>query len=368
MSQTIISGKNSIEKLPSILENLGAKKLLVVCDSSFDFLSIKEDILSLDVPEVMFSDFTPNPLYEDVKKGVELFRNENCDVILATGGGSSIDVAKCIKLFSKMDESDIYINQEFTDTKVPLVAIPTTAGTGSESTRYAVIYYKGVKQSITHQSIVPDVALLHSEVLKSLPLYQKKCTLLDALCQGIESWWSVNSNEESREISEKAVKAIIKYTKPYLEGDEAATEQIMLASNLAGQAINITQTTAAHAMSYKLTSLYKIPHGHAAAVCLPQVWQYMIENTSLCIDPRGEAYLKNIFAEIAKALGFDSAKEAAEGFRAFLKDLEISPPIAKNRSEELLILSKSVNPIRLGNNPVKLTEDVLYTLYERIVK
>ncbi|MBR3988829.1 MAG: phosphonoacetaldehyde reductase [Clostridia bacterium] len=363
----IIGGKNAIKNLNDVLNNLNAKKLLLVCDSSFDFLNIKEDILSLNVPMITFSDFTPNPLYEDVKKGVELFRSENCDVILAVGGGSSIDVAKCIKLFSKMNDSDIYLNQEFKDTKVPLIAIPTTAGTGSESTRYAVIYYKGQKQSVTHQSIIPDVALLHFEVLKTLPLYQKKCTLLDALCQGVESWWSVNSTDESKKISEKAVKAIIKYTKPYLEGDKDAAEQIMLASNLAGQAINITQTTAAHAMSYKLTSLYKIPHGHAAAVCLPEVWQYMIENSGLCIDPRGKAYLESIFAEIACALGFESPADAVKGIKAFLKELEIFLPAANNRTEELELLAKSVNPVRLGNNPVKLTEDVLYSLYERIV-
>ncbi len=368
MSQTIINGANAIKKLPEILSGLKAKKLLLVCDSSFDFLNIKENILNLSVPMVMFSDFTPNPLYEDVVKGVELFGKENCDVILAVGGGSSIDVAKCIKLFSKMDESDIYLNQEFKDTLVPLIAVPTTAGTGSESTRYAVIYYKGQKQSVTHLSIIPDVALLHFEVLETLPIYQKKCTLLDALCQGIESWWSVNSTDESHKISEKAVKTIIKYTKPYLEGDKDATEQIMLASNLAGQAINITQTTAAHAMSYKLTSLFGIPHGHAAAVCLSEVWQYMIENTDLCIDPRGKEYLEKVFAKIACALGFESAEKAVKGFRAFLKELEIFLPTAENRQEELKILSKSVNPVRLGNNPVKLTEDVLYSLYERTLK
>lgn len=368
MSQTIIKGENAIKNLPKVLKELNAKKLLLVCDGSFDFLSIKEDILSLDVPVVMFSDFTPNPLYEDVANGVKLFRKENCDTILAVGGGSSIDVAKCIKLFSKMNDSDVYLNQEFADTEVPLIAIPTTAGTGSESTRYAVIYYKGVKQSIAHLSIIPDVALLDFGVLATLPVYQKKCTLLDALCQGIESWWSVNSTDESKIISEKAVKAIIKYTKPYLEGDKDAAKQIMLASNLAGQAINITQTTAAHAMSYKLTSLYKIPHGHAAAVCLPEVWQYMIENSSLCIDPRGKDYLENVFADIASALGFDCASKAVEGFRAFLKELEITLPTAENRTEELMILAKSVNPVRLGNNPVKLTQDVLYGLYERIIK
>lgn len=368
MNQTVIKGSRAIQKLPEILKKIGCKKLLMVCDSSFEFLNIKENLMSLPVKTVMFSDFTPNPLYEDVVKGVELFEKENCDAVLAVGGGSSLDVAKCIKLFSKMDKGENFLNQEFKDTCVPLVAVPTTAGTGSESTRYAVIYFEGKKQSVTHESIVPDFALLHFEVLETLPLYQKKCTLLDALCQGIESWWSVNSTEESRKISKEAVRAIVKYTKAYLQGDMDAMEQIMLASNLSGQAISITQTTAAHAMSYKLTSLYKIPHGHGAAVCLPKVWRYMNENLELCIDPRGKEYLEGVFAEIASALGADSVDSAIDTFENLLSELEMKSPVAENRAEELQVLAKSVNPVRLGNNPVKLSEDVLYSLYERIVK
>lgn len=103
--------------------------------------------------------------------------------------------------------------------------------------------------------------------------------MLDALCQGIESWWSVNATEESRKISQKAVAMILENLGGYLSGDQACADNMMIGSNLAGQAINITQTTAAHAMSYKLTSLYKIPHGRAAFVCLPYVWEYMIKNS-----------------------------------------------------------------------------------------
>ena len=368
MKQTVITGVNAIAKLDAVLKKIGTKKLLLVCDNSFEFLNIKENILNLPVDMAVFSDFTPNPLYEDVVKGVELFQKGNCDTILAVGGGSSLDVAKCIKLFSKMDKGENFLNQEFKDTMVPLIAVPTTAGTGSESTRYAVIYFEGKKQSVTSDSIVPDYAFLHFEVLGTLPLYQKKCTLLDALCQGIESWWSVNSTEESKKISEKAVKAITKYTDAYLEGDKVAMEEIMLASNLSGQAISITQTTAAHAMSYKLTSLYKIPHGHAAAICLPKVWRYMAENSALCIDPRGKEYLESTFLKIANALGFEATDDAINGFEALLSKLQIESPTAVNRAEELDILAKSVNPVRLGNNPVKLSEETLKSLYERIVK
>ena len=121
----------------------GSTKVLLVCDSCFPFLSIKDDIERMEVPHVVFDQFTPNPLYEDVCKGVDLFQTAQCDTILAVGGGSSLDVAKCIKLYCRMEKDKLYLEQEYKDTGVKLIAIPTTAGTGSESTRYAVIYYDG---------------------------------------------------------------------------------------------------------------------------------------------------------------------------------------------------------------------------------
>ena len=278
----------------------GSAKILLVCDSSFPYLSIKSDIERVEVSYVVFDQFTPNPLYEDVCKGVELFNSAQCDTILAVGGGSSLDVAKCIKLYCKMDKDRLYMEQEYKDTGVKLVAIPTTAGTGSESTRYAVIYYDGKKQSVTHDSIVPDVAILEPKVLKSLPLYQKKCTMMDALCQGIESWWSVNSTDESKELSREAVETIMHWWHEFIfENTEASAEAIMHAANLAGQAICITQTTAPHAFSYKITSLYKLPHGHAVAICLPEIWSYMLGHIENCVDIRGGKFVEEVFDNIA---------------------------------------------------------------------
>ena len=178
--------------------------MFLVCDSSFPFLNIKENIEKMDVPYVMFSDFTPNPLYEQVCKGIDLFQITKCDSILAVGGGSAIDVAKCIKLAVLAKEGNsalipplVSTRVECEGSKIPFIAIPTTAGTGSESTHNAVMYYEGAKQTVTNDGILPDYAVLEPSVLKTLPLYQKKCTMMDALCQGIESWWSMNSTEES---------------------------------------------------------------------------------------------------------------------------------------------------------------------------
>ena len=367
MSQKVYCGNGSIKELENILINIGSQKFMLVCDNSYSFLPIKEYISHINVPFVVFNEFTSNPLYDDVVKGVDLFNGEHCDTIVAVGGGSSIDVAKCIKLYCKLDRSKNYLQQEYVDTTVPLIAIPTTAGTGSESTRYAVIYYNGQKQSVTHGNIVPNYAILESSVLKTLPVYQKKCTMLDALCQGIESWWSVNSTDESKEYSKMVIETIIENYEAYIfDNNETIAEKIMLASNYAGRAINITQTTAPHAMSYKITSTYGVPHGHAVAICLPHIWRYMVDNLDECIDDRGKDYLLAIFNDIASALGKKSVVEAIDFWAEFLDSIGIYTP--KNvSSEDYDILSKSVNITRLKNNPIELTEKNIYDLYIRIL-
>ncbi len=370
MNQKILNG---ISHLSEALE--GATKVFVVCDSSFPFLNIKEDIENMGVPYVMFSDFTPNPLYEQVCKGIDLFQITKCDSILAVGGGSAIDVAKCIKLAVLAKEGNsalipplVSTRVECDGSKIPFIAIPTTAGTGSESTHNAVMYYEGAKQTVTNDGVLPDYAILEPSVLKTLPLYQKKCTMMDALCQGIESWWSVNSTEESYEYSCKTIELIMANWQKYIfENDDEAAEQIMLAANYGGRAINITQTTAAHAMSYKITSLYKLPHGHAVAVCLPEIWDYMLCNMDKCIDSRGRVYLSDIFDLIAKSMGCTNPVKAIELFRQMMKEMGLKNPLAMNLKEELDLLSTSVNPVRLKNNPVKLEKNIINLLYNKIL-
>ncbi len=355
-----------IEQLPRILSKCTPSKVLLVCDNAFTHLSIKTYLTEVIDSYVVFHGFSSNPVYKDVVKGVQLARNQQCDFILAVGGGSAIDTAKCIKLFFKMDQSRSYLNQTYEENNVSILAIPTTAGTGSESTRFAVIYANGEKQSVFHDAILPEYVILDFYVLRTLPVYQKKCTMLDALCQAIESWWSINSTEESKYISMRAVPLITEFYKSYLNNTDIGNEAMLMASNLAGQAINITQTTAAHAMSYKLTSYYNIPHGHAAAICLPEVWQYMTENMDKCADRRGEKYLADVFSDIAAALDCNTPKKAISWFRALLKDLKITVPL-KAAASDIKSLAGSVNLTRLKNNPVNIDKEAAVSLYKKIL-
>ena len=323
----------------------------------------------------MFSDFTPNPLYEQVCNGIGLLKSSNCDTILAVGGGSAIDVAKCIKLAVLAKDGNAAIIPPLVSTRVacdgaklPFIAIPTTAGTGSESTHNAVMYYEGAKQTVTNDGVLPDYAVLEPTVLKTLPLYQKKCTMMDALCQGIESWWSVNSTEESYEYSRKSIELIMANWRKYIfENDDEAAKQIMLAANYGGRAINITQTTGAHAFSYKITSLYKLPHGHAVAVCLPEIWEYMIGHMDKCVDSRGQEYLTGIFNQISRSMGCENSKQAVAAFRQMMLEMDLKNPVTGKRDEEINVLSHSVNPVRLKNNPIKLDKTTIKSIYEVIV-
>lgn len=367
---------NGLERLPEILKEIGCKRLFLVVDSSYPFLNIKDAIEALPVSEkVKFSEFTPNPLYEQVCVGIELLRTSRCDTILAVGGGSAIDVAKCIKLAILAEEGNAAIIPPLVSqrlpidgAKIPFIAIPTTAGTGSESTHNAVMYYEGSKQTVTNDGVLPDYAVLEPSVLKTLPLYQKKCTMMDALCQGIESWWSINSTDESKAYSKKTVELVVANWQKYVfENDEAVAAQIMLAANYGGRAINIAQTTAPHAMSYKITSLYGLPHGHAVAMCLPHVWSYMLAHQNECIDERGMEYLNELFLTIASVMECNTTIGAIDRFTMMLDDLGLMSTVKAKSADDLTVLSSSVNPVRLKNNPVGLSIEAIKAIYSKII-
>lgn len=367
--QEILIASENYSELDNYIQKKGIKTIFLVCGESLSHLRLNAYFLELKsrlgVELVRFSDFQPNPLYESVVKGVELFNRETCDVIFAVGGGSAMDVAKCIKLYANMDPGRNYLEQNIVPNDITLLAIPTTAGSGSEATRYAVIYYNGEKQSVADDSCIPSTVLMDATVLKTLPVYQKKSTMLDALCHAIESYWSVNSTEESRAYSQQAIQIIMENKEKYLNNEDEGNRNMLMAANIAGKAINITQTTAGHAMCYKITSLYGIAHGHAAAICLAKLWPHMLNNIDKCVDVRGKEYVETIFYGIANAMGCQDKHEAVKIFNEYVLDLGLNTP--KATQEDYEILCQSVNPIRLKNNPIRLELSDIEKLYKQIV-
>lgn len=368
--QNIIVLDNSYTEIDTFFNSSHVKKILLVCGDSIKKLKIGEYFDKLlnnkGIEIIRFSNFKPNPSYESVVEGVKVFNNEKCQMIVAVGGGSSIDIAKCIKLYSNMNTDENYLKQPIVPNDIKLIAIPTTAGTGSEATQFAVIYYNGEKQSISDYSCIPSTVVIDASTLKTLPDYHRKVTMLDALCHAIESYWSINSTNESQKYSKQAIQMILDNKAAYLDNSKVGNTNMLKAANLAGKAINITQTTAAHAMCYKLTSLYGIAHGHAVALCISKLFPYMIANIDKCIDPRGKDYLKQIFNKIAYAMGKNSAEEAVNLFDEILASLALEIPTANNNDFEKL--KDSVNLTRLRNNPISLDIKTIDMLYHQILQ
>ena len=358
----------SLDRLLPWLRDRRIGRLLVICDPVVRQLPVKRELEALPLPCVWMDDVRPNPRYEDICAAVALFRQEGCDGILAVGGGSAIDTAKCVKLWCQETPGEVpFLKRPYRDTGVPLAAMPTTAGTGSEATHYAVIYYEGVKQSVAHDSLRPDAAFLLPWLLDTLPLYQKKATLLDALCQAIESFWARSATEESRAYAESAIRRILAHAQAYLSGDGAVNGEIQQAAYEAGCAIDRTATTAAHAMSYKLTSLYGLAHGHAVGLCMTVLWPYMLEYTEGTLLSGGASAQQAVFDRLAGLFSARDAADAARLYADFYASLELPTPSAA-AADELDQLAAAVNPERLKNNPVPLSAETVRELYARCLR
>jgi len=326
-----------------------------------------------DTNIISFSDFDTNPQLEDLKRGVDLFKSDDFDLIIAIGGGSVLDMAKLISVFANQnkDFEDIITNNRIEgEIKTPLLAVPTTAGTGAEATHFAVVYIGKNKYSVAANSILPDYVYLSSEFSASANPYLTACTGLDAFSQAIESVWSVNSTTQSEEYALKAIELIWNnLDKAVNTNDKVAKYAMQEAAFLAGKAINITKTTAPHAISYTFTSYYGIPHGHAVSLSLPYflIYNYNIVEQD-CIDKRGYQLVKSRIDKILNILGF-SIEQIEQELLKFYRDIGVELNISKliqDFDRELII--NNVNTERLSNNPRKVTKETINLFLEESIK
>ncbi|WP_165253942.1 iron-containing alcohol dehydrogenase [Adlercreutzia sp. ZJ304] len=376
---------DGVNDLKSLMKSLDISKPLVVSGRHFDTYQVKDLLDKAAVNYKVFDEFNSNPTYEECLAGVNAFRSFDRDSLISVGGGSAIDVAKCIKAFVSIDSEECPVFYEIPFSDVPHLALPTTAGTGSESTHFAVCYTKGKKVSITQDCLQPEAVILDPSALKSLPDYQRKCTFLDALSHAIESYWSVKSVEQSQHYASQAIKMLIANRQAYLHGNEEAALLVMRAANYSGKAINLTTTTAAHAMSYKLTSLYSIPHGHAVAVCMPFVWDALIDACGSDLSNKadvGQLYdsFNGVRGSIRDKLhqlntlmcGNESSEvqniyQGVECFKRICQDMDLPVNWMPTDLSDIDVLAASVNLQRLSNFPIEFTYDQIEALYEKIL-
>ncbi|MCK5846468.1 MAG: phosphonoacetaldehyde reductase [Bacteroidales bacterium] len=366
MTQIVISD-NSRQELFDILSEYSTENIFLVHgkgsyikSGAYDFISqlFEKDTLT------SFSNFDVNPNIEDLRKGVELFNKRNYKLIIAIGGGSVLDMAKLIGVMaSQYNDIEGIINGDiaFDSKNIDLLAIPTTAGTGAEATHFAVVYINKVKYSVAHNAILPKYVYLSSEFTMSANKEVTATTGADALAQAMESQWSINATAESEAYSLKAFELIWKNLDAAVNDNNCeAKRKMMEASFLAGKAINITKTTAPHAISYSFTSYYGIAHGHAVVLSLPFFLKYNIGVTNQdCTLENGVSIIKS---RIGKLLNIMHADEnSAHGI---LSDFISEIGLEINLSDLIADLDKelimhNINLERLNNNPRKVNHNTI---------
>lgn len=359
--QSIFVGRDALLHIKSFIRAKKAERPFLVCGNSARSFNGWDEMVNDIEGLTVFSGFSPNPDYESVVEGVRLFKKSNSDLIISIGGGSAIDVAKTIKLFSAMESERDYLTTPHIKSELCHLAIPTTAGTGSESTSFAVIYYKGEKQSVEDECMRPDIVLLDAGLLSTLPRYQRECALFDAVCQCIESIWAKGATDESIAYAEKGLKMILQVFDRYLLGDEEAAQDVLLAANMSGRAINISKTTAAHAMSYGISTTCQISHGHAVAICLPVIWKYLIGHVA---DSEDGKRLKETLHTISECFSASSFEGARQCYLELLHRTHLGIPTLAYT--EVCSLVRTVNIQRLSNTPVPMKEQDLVKIYSEV--
>ncbi|MGI6220693.1 MAG: phosphonoacetaldehyde reductase [Coriobacteriales bacterium] len=363
-SSSVFIGDDAYEAIADVLSD--ARCILLVHGRSYArFVELASFIESLPARIVHFTGYSPNPLYEEALEGRKLFLSEGCDAIVTVGGGSAIDTAKAIKLFSAMADCDDYLAAPAVRSAVSHVAVPTTAGTGSEGNGNIVLYRNGVKQSLHEDFVVPEYAVLVPALVKSLPDYQKKSTALDAYCQCFESLWAVAATDESRRYAAEGLRLLDANIERYFDGDVSVAGSMQLGAHYSGRAIDISKTTAAHAMSYKLSSMYGIAHGHAVALTLPHICALTVER----LEEDGDATHGKLRSALQTIRDIISPDGNWHDVTIRLFDVlgkAAFAPLAQAAVGDISILVESVNPVRLGNNPLALDERDLNELYRKV--
>ncbi|MBN22551.1 MAG: hypothetical protein CL678_14810 [Bdellovibrionaceae bacterium] len=370
----MIAEKGSIAKLGKILNHEQPRKVFVICgDRSFNLAKVTVDeVLGENYPQfiVKQSDVTIKMVNEAVDKLIL----EKCDMVIGIGGGTIMDLAKMTSLFASNDNSiDDYIfkNKKVHNRKINLILVPTTSGSGSEATQFAVVYNDLKKYSILHKSMLPDHVILDPELTFSLPPYQTAVSGMDAFCQGIESFWSVNSNAESRKLSLESIDLVLaNLVNAVTSPSEDSRYQMCKAANLAGQAINITKTTAPHALSYTINKVFGIPHGHAVSLTMPYIFQLHLEcDKDNLNDSRGISFFRKIMTTLSNKLKLTSSQTPISFFRNYMELIGLKTTIVnKEYSKEIIdLLIENINMERMNNNPVLIDRNNAKIIFNKVL-
>jgi alcohol dehydrogenase class IV len=315
----------------------------------------------------------PNPTAEDVIAAVEILRACSPHLVVAVGGGSVLDLAKAARrLVTAPDVRRAVLTGEVASSSgPPLVAIPTTAGTGSEATHFSAVYVDGVKYSVGHPSFRPDYVLLDPDLTASMSPRLTAETGLDALAQAMESIWSTRSTDASLEHARAALLLAWANLEDAVHAPSSASRAGMCtAAHLAGAAIDTSKTTAAHALSYAMSVRYGVAHGHAVALTLGALLEHNsgVSDTD-CVDPRGAEFVRMRIADVLEIIGARDGAGGRQMLSRLLRSLELETTLSAlgiGTPEARREIVESVDAERLANNPRALDSSQLTAIIDAI--
>lgn len=314
----------------------------------------------------VFGEVQPDPPIELIAKGLDFLINANADIVVALGGGSSIDAAKAVILMAKRSGKK---------QNIKLIAVPTTSGTGSEVTQFAVITDKsaGVKYPLVHEDLQPDVAILDPELVRTAPPSITADTGFDVMTHALEAYISTSANEFSDALAEKALELAFKYLPQACKdgNDLYARDKMHKASCLAGMSFNIVSLGVNHGIAHALGAKFHIPHGRANAMLLPHVMRYNADLPAAFVS--GNTNYTKAAVKLAKIAGIAGIKSAniklavnslCDYIAAMERSCGIPETLAKAgvskddyEANKESIITSALNDACTAANPRKITRD-----------
>ena len=346
-------GAGRLAELSDVLRELGVSRAVLVCDP---FLRGRAEELAGKCPEIrgIFSEIEPNPQLKGAAKAAKLARETEAGAIIGMGGGSTMDTAKFASAAScsELTPEECYEKVLFPEKHLKVIAIPTTAGTGSEVTQVSVMSRDAEKKTMNNPVFMPAAALIDPELMLTVPPRTTMMTGLDALSHAIEGFWSVNHQPICDLYAEEAIRLILaNLERSYRDGSDLEARSAMAyAAMLGGLAFALPKTAGCHACSYPLSQDYHLPHGEACAFTLDS---FVRINTS----PRME--------EMLRRTGVSGSEELVERIKAFKAMAGLKTKLSDLGEVDLEKLAEDCAAHALmRNNPVKMTAEDLRVMFE----
>ena len=371
-------GPGARKELPGVIARLGFKKAMIVTDKGliqYGVAKMVSDVLDeAGIPYEIYSEVKPNPTVSNVQMGVEAFKNSGADCLVAIGGGSAMDTAKGIGIIITNPEfADVVSLEGVAPTKhksVPIIALPTTAGTAAETTiNYVIIDEEKQKKMVcVDPNDIPCCSIVDAELMYSLPKGTTAATGLDALTHAIEGYITKAAWEMSDMFEIEAIRMINKYlrTAVFEPTNPVGRNGMAVAQYIAGMAFSNVGLGVVHGMAHPMGSLFDIPHGVANALLLPTIMEF---NAPVCLDK---------YVEIAKAMDAYregmTKEEAAEAACKAVRDLAIEVGIPQHlteigiKEEDIPALAEqAITDVCTPGNPREVTKEDIIALYKKVL-